>query len=154
MNMRKTISKSKTLKKPTKATSVEKTAAKKKATYTLQIKTQEAYELTMTEIDNLMKRGEANLSSNELSRLSNLAKAAEQYEFQHEPLPMPSSFQDIVRMKIYKLHMSQTYAAKLLGVSDAKFSLIMSGKQKPDIYFVKAVYEKLKIDGNMILAAI
>lgn len=67
---------------------------------------------------------------------------------------MPSSFQDIVRMKIYKLHMTQSYAAKLLGVSDAKFSLIMNGKQKPDIYFIKAVYDKLKIDGNLILKAI
>lgn len=50
--------------------------------------------------------------------------------------------------------MTQSYAAKLLGVSDAKFSLIMNGKQKPDIYFIKAVYDKLKIDGNLILKAI
>ncbi len=137
-----------------KTTSVKKSVGKKKAAYSLQIKTKEAYELTMAEIDTLMKRGEANLNANELNRLSNLAKAAEQYEFQHEPLPMPSSFQDIVRMKIYKLHMTQAYAAKLLGVSDAKFSLIMNGKQKPDIYFIKAVHEKLKIDGNTILEAI
>jgi HTH-type transcriptional regulator/antitoxin HigA len=152
--MRKTARPSNAVKKTAKSSSVKKLVANKKATYTLQIKTQEAYELTMTEIDTLMKRGEADLNTNELSRLSNLIKAAEQYEFQNEPLPMPSSFQDIVRMKIYKLQMSQTYAAKLLGVSDAKFSLIMNGKQKPDIYFIKAVHEKLKIDGNTILQAI
>lgn len=139
---------------PAKKTNQATIATKKKTTTTLQIKTQEAYDLTMAEIDALMKKGEANLSEKELSRLSKLANAAQLYEFQHEPLPMPSKFEDIVRMKIYKLHMTQSYAAKLLGVSDAKFSLIMNGKQKPDIYFIKAVYHKLKIDGNTILQAI
>lgn len=128
--MLKTIRRSNPAKKTNQAT----IATKKKTATTLQIKTHEAYELTMAEIDALMKKGEANLSEKELSRLSKLANAAQLYEFQHEPLPMPSKFEDIVRMKIYKLHMTQSYAAKLLGVSDAKFSLIMNGKQKPDIY--------------------
>jgi HTH-type transcriptional regulator / antitoxin HigA len=152
--MRKTTRRTNQEKKTVKGTGTQKTAAKKRTGHPLQIKTQEAYELTMTEIDTLMKKGEDNLSALELSRLSDLAKAAELYEFQHEPLPMPSNLPDIVRMKIYKLHMTQSYAAKLLGLSDAKFSLIMNGKQKPDIYFIKAVYEKLKIDGNTILQAI
>jgi hypothetical protein len=30
----------------------------------------------------------------------------------------------------------------------------LSGKQKPDIYFVKALYEKLNLDANQILQAV
>lgn len=152
--MRKEVRRTNPAKKTNKAAGVKKPITRQQKVSAVQIKTEEAHDLTMAEIDSLMRKGEKKLNANELSSLSDLAKAAEQYEFQHEPLPMPSSFQDIVRMKIYKLHMTQSYAAKLLGVSDAKFSLIMNGKQKPDMYFIKAVYDKLKIDGNIILQAI
>ena len=30
----------------------------------------------------------------------------------------------------------------------------MNGKQKPDIYFIKAVHEKLEVDANVLLNAI
>ena len=105
----------------------------------------------MTEIDALMKKGEKNLTAIELKRLGSLAEAAEVYEDTNEPLPLPSSLPDLVKMKMFQLQLNQQFTAKLLGVSEAKFSLIMNGKQKPDIYFLKAIHEKLKVDANKIL---
>src|SRR5688572_20004152 len=119
-----------------------------------QIKSKEAYDLTMQEIDTLMKRGEANLSLKDKARLRDLAEAAEIYEDMHDPLPLPSTLPGMIKMKLVVMHISQSYAAKLLGVSDAKFSMIMNGKQKPDVYFIKAVHEKLQIDANLILQTI
>ena|SRR5688572_1772378 len=118
------------------------------------IQSKEVYELTMKEIDVLAKKGEENLSSKELERLRILAEAAENYEDTHEPLPVPSSLPDMIRMKMFQLRLKQHYTAKLLGVSEAKLSLIMSGKQKPDIYFIKALHEKLNLDANQILQAV
>ncbi|KIC90278.1 hypothetical protein OI18_23285 [Flavihumibacter solisilvae] len=118
------------------------------------IQSKEAYDLTMQEIDSLMKRGEANLTAGELKRLTVLAAAAEAFEDLHDPMPLPSSLQEIIRIRLLQLHIKQNFAAKLLGVSDAKFSLIMNGKQKPDILFVKAIHEKLSVDANVILKAI
>ncbi len=118
------------------------------------IKTAEAYELVMKEIDILMKKGEDNLSSKELVRLRSLATAAEQYEDTTDPLPLPDSLPEMVRLRIHQMKLTQGFAAKLLGVSDAKFSLIMSGKQKPDVYFLKAVHFKLQVDANRIFNAI
>ena len=114
----------------------------------------EVYELTMKEIDALMKKDEENLSQKELERLQILAEAAEIYEDIHEPLPIPSSLPDMIRMKMFQLRLKQHYTARLLGVSEAKLSLIMSGKQKPDIYFLKALHEKLNLDANQILQAV
>lgn len=127
-----------------------KTKAGKKAV----IQNKEVYELAMKEIDTLMKKGEENLSSKELDRLRTLATAAENYEDIHEPLPIPSSLPDMIRMKMFQLKLKQHFTAKLLGVSEAKFSLIMNGKQKPDIYFIKAVHEKLNLDANQLLQAV
>lgn len=119
-----------------------------------QIKTVEAYNLTLNEIERLMKKGEENLLPKELTRLRNLAEAAELYEDTNNPLPLPDSLPEIVRMRMFAMQLNQGYTAKLLGVSDAKFSMIMNGKQKPDIYFVKAIHDKLHVDAKQILLAI
>ena len=118
------------------------------------IQSREAYELTMKEVDALMKKGERNLSQKELERLTVLAEAAENYEDTYKPLPAPSSLPDMIRMKMFQLRLKQHYTARLLGVSEAKLSLILSGKQKPDIHFVKALHEKLNLDANQILEAV
>ncbi len=118
------------------------------------IQSKEAYGLTMKEIDVLMRKGEKNLLPEEIKKLKALAEAAETYEDSFHPLPVPESLPDIVRYKLHQLHINQGYAAQLLGVSHAKFSLIMNGKQKPDIYFIKAVHDKLEIDANLLLKAI
>jgi HTH-type transcriptional regulator / antitoxin HigA len=118
------------------------------------IQNKEVYELTMKEIEFLMSKGEGNLSIQEQARLRSLAEAAEEYEDTYEPLPAPSNLSDMVRIKMLQLKLKQHYTAKLLGVSEAKFSLIMNGKQKPDIFFVKALHEKLNLDANDILKAI
>jgi len=119
-----------------------------------EIKSKEAYELTMQEIDTLMKRGESNLSGKELERVRILAEAAEKYEDSHDPLPLPESLPEMIRMRMFQMQLTQSFVAKLLGVSDTKFSLIMNGKQKPDIYFIKAIHEKLKVDANRILQSL
>lgn len=119
-----------------------------------EIKSKEAYDLTMHEIDILMRRGEANLDEKELKRLRVLAEAAEKYEDVHDPLPLPDSLPEIIRMRMFQMQLNQSFTAKLLGVSDAKFSLIISGKQKPDIYFLKAIHDKLKVDANRILRSL
>jgi HTH-type transcriptional regulator/antitoxin HigA len=118
------------------------------------IKNKEVYDVVMQEIHTLMKKGEKNLSNNELLRLRSLAEAAEAFEDATDPLPSPASFGDIIKMKIYQLHLNQQFAARLLGVSEAKLSLIMNGKQKPDVIFLKAVYEKLKVDAHLILETV
>ena len=119
-----------------------------------QIKSKEAYDVTMKEIDALMKQGEANLSEKELVRLRSLAEAAEKYEDTHDPLPLPESLPEMIKMRMFQMQINQSFAAKLLGVSDAKFSLILSGRQKPDVYFLKAIHDKLRVDANKILRAL
>jgi HTH-type transcriptional regulator / antitoxin HigA len=118
------------------------------------IKSRDAYLLTMKTIDDLMRKGEKNLRPSELKTLRTLATSAEDYEDKFDPLPVPASLRDMVRAKLFQLHINQSFAAQLLGVSNAKFSLIMNGKQKPDIYFIKAVHDKLQVDANLLLKAI
>src|SRR5438046_2455209 len=80
---------------------------KKTKTGKTKIQSKEVYELAMKEIDVLMKKGEENLNQKELERLSILSEAAEEYEDTHEPLPVPSSLSDMIRMKMFQLRLKQ-----------------------------------------------
>ena len=131
-----------------------KPAPKSKTNKKTKIKNKEVYGVVMKEINSLMKKGEDHLSQSELNRLQALAEAAEAYEDTHDPLPVPASLPEMIRMKMFQLQLNQQFAARLLGISEAKFSLIMNGKQKPDIYFIKAIHDKLKVDANLILQAV
>ena len=52
------------------------------------------------------------------------------------------------------MNITQYKLALLFEMSSSKNSKILNGKREPDIHFLKAVHEKLGIDGNVILELI
>lgn len=69
-------------------------------------------------------------------------------------MPVPAKLPDIIELRLFQMKISRSKAAQLLGVSDAKFSLIMNAKQKPDVDFLTAVNTRLKVDANFLLHSI
>jgi len=57
----------------------------------------------------------------------------------------------MIEMRMYEMRLKQHDLAKKLNISDAKLSLIMNGKQRPDVDFLKAVYTELNVDAEFIL---
>lgn len=57
----------------------------------------------------------------------------------------------MIEMRMFELKLKQKDLAEKLNVSNAKLSLIMNGKQKPDIDFLKAVHSQLQVDAEFIL---
>ena len=112
------------------------------------------YNAVMSKIDKLMAKGSKNVSKSELAEIRSLALKAQAYEKKNFIVEPPTTFAGIIEMKMYDMKLRQTQLAKKLHVSDAKLSLIMSGKQKPDISFLKAVHKELKIDANLLLEAV
>jgi transcriptional regulator with XRE-family HTH domain len=50
--------------------------------------------------------------------------------------------------------MNQSMLAVLLNTTGSKISKILSGKQEPDINFLKAIHQHLGIDGNLLLEVV
>jgi HTH-type transcriptional regulator/antitoxin HigA len=117
-------------------------------------KTESEYEEAMVTIDDLMRKGEANLSEVELEKIRKMALAAQAYEQKHYYIEPPRTFQGMIELRMYEMKLKQKELAKTLGVSDAKLSLILNGKQRPDIAFIKAVHTKLNVPADFILAHI
>lgn len=121
---------------------------------TKKISTESAYKKVMTKIDTLMIKGSKNVTKTELSEIRKLALAAQNYEANKFVIDAPSTLTGMIEMKMYENKLRQKDVARQLNVSPAKLSLIMSGKQKPDINFLKALHTKLNVDANFLLTAI
>jgi HTH-type transcriptional regulator/antitoxin HigA len=121
---------------------------------TASIASENDYNAVMSKIDKLMAKGSENVSKQELAEIRSLALKAQAYEKKKFIIEPPTTFAGIIEMKMYDMQLRQTQLAKKLHISDTKLSLIMSGKQKPDISFLKAVHKELKIDANLLLEAV
>lgn len=115
------------------------------------IKNEGDYSNVMTKIDGLMAKGSENVSREELVEIRKLAMAAQEYEQEKYIVDAPSSLTGMIEIRMFEMRLKQKDLAKKLKISDAKLSLIMNGKQKPDIEFLKAVHFELKVDAEFIL---
>jgi len=109
------------------------------------------YTAVMAKIDSLMSKGSQNVSNEELAEIRALALAAQQYEQQKYVIAAPTTLSGMIEMRMYEMRLKQKDLAKKLNISDAKLSLIMNGKQKPDVEFLKAVHTELQVDAEFIL---
>jgi antitoxin component HigA of HigAB toxin-antitoxin module len=119
-----------------------------------QIKSKREYHQTMVQVYDLMNKGEHSLSEDQLSKLSVMAEAAEKYENEVLGLGVlktPKTIPEMVELKMFEQKISQTTLAEKLGFSPSKVSEILSGKRKPDVPFLKGIYEKLQIDADFLL---
>lgn len=115
------------------------------------LKNEADYSNVMAKIDSLMAKGSENVSEEELSKIRNLALSAQNYEQEKFVIDPPSTLAGMIEMRMFEMRFKQKDLAKKLNISDAKLSLIMNGKQKPDVNFLKAVHSELNIDAGFIL---
>jgi antitoxin component HigA of HigAB toxin-antitoxin module len=124
------------------------------------IRNQEQYEAIMKMIEKYIQKatkagGFHSLDKHdekELHRLTLLANDFEKKLIRQSSLHL--SLNGIVQHRLDEMKINQTTLAKLLNTTGSKISKILSGKQEPDIYFLKAIHEKLGIDGNLLLEVI
>ncbi len=106
----------------------------------------------MHKVYSLMNKGDKNITDAEAEKIAEMAKAIEDYEDHAlKIMPLPITVASIVQEKIAEMDITQTQLALMFGIGKSKLSQILSGKRQPDIPFLKAIHEKLGIDGNFIL---
>ncbi|MDT3401024.1 helix-turn-helix domain-containing protein [Mucilaginibacter terrae] len=116
-----------------------------------EIKSDADYQQVMTKIDGLMAKGSANVTQDELSEIRTLAQQAQAFEQAKYVIDAPTTLIGMVEMRMFEMKLKQRDLAQKLNISDAKLSLIMNGKQRPGVDFLKAVYQQLHIDAGFLL---
>lgn len=109
------------------------------------------YKDIMKRVDSLMAKGSERVSEKELAEIRDLALTLQDYEQKKYVIDPPSTLAGMIEMRMYEMRLKQKDLAKKLKISDAKLSLIMNGKQKPDVDFLKAVHSELNVDAEFIL---
>jgi HTH-type transcriptional regulator/antitoxin HigA len=99
------------------------------------------------------KGGFDKLTAAETKALTKHTKLVEAYEAVHYRMPMPETIEGLIALKMFERKLKQKDLASLLDVTDTKLSEIMHRKRKPSLSFLKAMNEKLGIDGNLLLRA-
>lgn len=115
------------------------------------IKKEADYKLVMLEIDRLMAKGSKNVSLEELAEIRKLAISAQEYEQAKYVIEPPDSLIGMIEMRMYEMKLKQKDLADKLNISTTKLSLIMNGKQKADVEFLKSVHAELNVDAEFIL---
>ena len=120
--------------------------------------TRKEFELAESNMNKILaiatkKGGFDKLSAAESKTLSKYSGMVEAYEVEHYAMPMPQTIEGIIALKMYEKKFKQKDLARLLEITDTKLSEILNHKRKPSLSFLKAMNEKLGIDGNLLLKA-
>jgi len=118
------------------------------------IASEKQYHETMILIFDLMNKGGENLNETENEKLLTMTIAAEKFEDEVlglKPGKRPDSLSEMIELFMYENKISQSKLADELGIGKPKLSQILTGKRKPDVPFLKAIYNKLNLDPKFIL---
>ena len=124
------------------------------------IRTDIQYKHVMTLIETLLQKatkqgGLQTLNKKDTDELKLLSLLAEDYEDNIlKIMPLPVTINALVQQKVTELDITQKQLAEMFNMGTAKISQILNGKREPDVPFLKAVHEKLGIDGNFILETV
>lgn len=124
------------------------------------IRTKEQYDAIMKMIEKYIQKatklgGFHALSKQDERELNRLTLLANDYE---KKSMLPGAFQVslnlIIQNRLAEMNITQAKLSEIIDTTASKISKILSGKQEPDAHFLKAIHEKLGIDGNLLLEAI
>ena len=96
-------------------------------------------------VDDNAPKDDANLI--ELELLSNLVA---DYSEEHFAIGTPS-LADVMKLRMYEMHLTQRALAKMLNISPARVSAIVSGKTEPTYKVAQDISRKLNIDASIVL---
>jgi HTH-type transcriptional regulator / antitoxin HigA len=132
----------------------KKISRKRTTADSLLIKNERQFDAAVERIEFLMNKGSLHLSGDELTEIRSLSLAAQEYESNKYTIDPPQSLEGIIEGIMYQRRLKQKELAKELGVSDAKLSLIMNGRQKPDVRMLKSLHDKYGINAETLLKAV
>ena len=124
------------------------------------IRTQEQYDAIMQMIEKYITKatrlgGFHALNKKENQELSKLSLLANDYEkMKMLPVAFKRSLNFIIQQRLEEMNINQVQLAELINTTGSKISKIQSGKQEPDIQFLKAIHKHLGIDGNLLLEVV
>ena len=125
---------------------------------TEKINDRKEYNEVMQRIEKILQKTTKNEGFDKLpvkvkEELKQLSLMAENYEdsIPLMPIKSPTTITEMIRYKMFEMNLKQKQLAKMLEVSEARISELLTGKRKINMELAKKLHSKLHIDANFIL---
>lgn len=125
---------------------------------TEKINNRKEYNEVMQRIEKILQKTTKNQGFDKLpvkvkEELKQLSLMAENYEdsIPLMPIKSPTTITEMIRYKMFEMNLKQKQLAKMLEVSEARISELLTGKRKINMELAKKLHSKLHIDANFIL---
>ncbi|MBQ7057541.1 MAG: helix-turn-helix domain-containing protein [Bacteroidaceae bacterium] len=117
-----------------------------------QIKNEEAYKVALARIDELLQLVNEDTPTTDKNyiELDLISALVEEYEAIHYPIAPPTLI-DTIKLRMYEMGLTQAKLAKMLNLSPARVSEIVSGKGEPSLKTGRLISQKLNIDPSIVL---
>ncbi len=125
--------------------------AKKNA---LVIQNEKEFDRVVKKVEMLMNKGSMHISEEEFAEIRRLSLAAQEYENNKYTIDPPKTLEGIIEWIMYQQRLKQKDMASALGISDTKLSMVMCGKQKPDVVLLKSLHEKYGVNAEILLSVV
>ncbi|MGC4128523.1 MAG: helix-turn-helix domain-containing protein [Bergeyella sp.] len=120
----------------------------------MKIVSEKQYSNTLNLINEIMRKGESNVTPEELKTLQALIDEVAEYESKYYQFPAPKTIIEMVKIKMFEKDMTQTDLSAKTNIPLPKLNQILKGKRKPDIDFLKGIYNTLHIPADFIFSRI
>lgn len=118
------------------------------------IKNKQDYYLALAAMEPLLAKGFDQLSAEEEKKLDQLTDAVEEWEIRECPMPVNPDFVAILEYLMQTRGYNQTELSQELHVSKSQLSGILSRAKHPNIELLLSLYQRFKIDGNILLQSL
>jgi len=122
------------------------------------INSRKEYTEVMKRIEKLLQKATKNggfemLPAKEVTILKKLSVLAEKYEDNIPVMPIktPGTLTEMIKYKMFEMNLKQKQLAKVLDISEARISELLTGKRKINLALAKKLHSKLNIDAHFIL---
>lgn len=114
--------------------------------------TEKQYKVACERIEELLKIVGNETSENDKNfiELDFLSDVVADYEEKYFPIETPS-LQDIIKLRMYEMGISQVKLSEILNVSPSRVSEYLTGKSEPTLKVAREISKKLKIDASVVL---
>lgn len=114
------------------------------------INSEEQYKALQVRLEELLRVNTNEAAPTHLAELEILGNLIADYEEEHFPIAAPT-LQEMMKERMNEKGLTQSELAKLLKVSQARISELLTGKREPTLKVARRIHEQLNIDSDIIL---
>lgn len=114
------------------------------------IHSEEQYKALQVRMEELLQANSNEESPVHLAELEILGNLIADYEEEHFPIAAPT-LQEMLKERMSEMGLTQSELAKLLKISQARISELLTGKREPTLKLARQIHDQLNIDSDIIL---